>query len=575
MNHDRLGLWENDREYCCNVHLESQLFCSISFHALWAIWCSFCSSILPCRAPWKRPFLIYVVRGREHPVLVYWTFLWIRFQPRTTFGIVSHNSNNSTLPNSRINAFELFLNGLQTLILLQVGLKCFSMRMTFDLLHELLNAEIFCFFHNGMWHSWYSEVNFYFLELGGLVHPRVSPFLFDLGLRFRLCLRVCLQDQQGTGTQLWMDFGSTTGLPFLVEFPVPSRPNKTSFSISSVKGCSPTGLLDIWVWLLLVGSLCCFQQLLNPILSSNYFWWKSLEEAEVTLYTFSFFFLISHIPSHQLSGYNKLGVCRKGWWRSVASDRTLILSFEQVWILTQYTVFWCFLHAVLHVLCKTAVLSGRLSQDLVLISGSTGRMSVLCSNSGFPVSILNWWWNVNLLHIRRDKCTRRSRPRIDTLSCGEGSLGLRLEWPWRARRLKISCLDESVQYWNIFFLPPPPAAKPMNEKQPMTNCFWWHSTRESNTQDCLRNRHWLQWYQSRASTDSLQQCAERQKEVMITQTCNNAHKGKKGSTDLSHFSMNRCLEDMAIEQGVKMVWCQVMVIVVVADIDVSSTSFHM
>ena len=29
-------------------------------------------------------------------------------------------------------------------ILLQVGLKCFSMRMTFDLLHKLLNSEMFC-----------------------------------------------------------------------------------------------------------------------------------------------------------------------------------------------------------------------------------------------------------------------------------------------------------------------------------------------------------------------------------------------------------------------------------------------
>ena len=37
--------------------------------------------------------------------------------------------------------------------------------------------------------------------------------------------------------------------PFLMIFLVPSRPNKTSFSISWVNGCSPTGLpvLDNWV----------------------------------------------------------------------------------------------------------------------------------------------------------------------------------------------------------------------------------------------------------------------------------------------------------------------------------------
>ena len=50
-------------------------------------------------------------------------------------------------------------------ILLQLGLKCFSMRMTLDLLHELANAEIFCLFHTCMWQSRHSEVNVNFLEL--------------------------------------------------------------------------------------------------------------------------------------------------------------------------------------------------------------------------------------------------------------------------------------------------------------------------------------------------------------------------------------------------------------------------
>ena len=45
----------------------------------------------------------------------------------------------------------------------------------------------------------------------------------------------------------------------------------------------------------------------------------------------------------------------------------------------------------------------------------------------------------------------------NTLSWNEGSMGLRPEWPWRARRERISCLDESVQCWNLFLLPPPPA----------------------------------------------------------------------------------------------------------------------
>ena len=76
------------------------------------------------------------------------------------------------------------------------------------------------------------------------------------------------------------------------------------------------------------------------------------------------------------------------------------------------------------------------------------------------------------------------------------------------------------------------------------------------------------------------------KEVLISQTCNNAYKGKrgtdlsdlqqcvqrqKGSTDLSDLSLNRWLDDAAIQQGANRVSCQVTVVVVVTDIDVSST----
>ena len=68
------------------------------------------------------------------------------------------------------------------------------------------------------------------------------------------------------------------------------------------------------------------------------------------------------------------------------------------------------------------------SQDL-----QAERMSVLCSNSGVPLSTLNWWWNVNLLHIRCDKCTRRSCQ--ESIHC-EGSSGLRLEWLLKSSETK-------------------------------------------------------------------------------------------------------------------------------------------
>ena len=58
----------------------------------------------------------------------------------------------------------------------------------------------------------------------------------------------------------------------------------------------------------------------------------------------------------------------------------------------------------------------------------------------------------------------------------------------------------------------------------------------------------MQWCLSRASNEALQQCVQRQ----------------KGSTDLSDFSLNRWLDDAAIQQGENRVSCQVTV-------DVSST----
>ena len=64
-------------------------------------------------------------------------------------------------------------------------------------------------------------------------------------------------------------------------------------------------------------------------------------------------------------------------------------------------------------------------------------------------------------------------------------------------------------------------------------------------------------YKGKRGTDlsDLQQCVQRQ----------------KGSTDLSGLSLNRWLDDAAIQQGANRVSCQVTVVVVVTRIDISST----
>ena len=53
------------------------------FHALNAIWYCFCASVLPCRAPWGRPFLITWCGIERASSLNLWNFCWIRFQPRS------------------------------------------------------------------------------------------------------------------------------------------------------------------------------------------------------------------------------------------------------------------------------------------------------------------------------------------------------------------------------------------------------------------------------------------------------------------------------------------------------------
>ena len=58
-------------------------------------------------------------------------------------------------------------------------------------------------------------------------------------------------------------------------------------------------------------------------------------------------------PSEQLSGYNKLGVYREEWWRSIASDRTSVLSFGASLMSTQLHCVLMFLPCFVHVLCKT------------------------------------------------------------------------------------------------------------------------------------------------------------------------------------------------------------------------------
>ena len=92
-------------------------------------------------------------------------------------------------------------------VLLQIGLKCVSMRMT------LANTEVFCLFHNCMWQSRHSEVNVYFLALceqtDGLSTLHKSLRLIWSASTFSSASLSLSERSTDTGTQLF------TSLPVL------------------------------------------------------------------------------------------------------------------------------------------------------------------------------------------------------------------------------------------------------------------------------------------------------------------------------------------------------------------------
>ena len=91
---------------------------------------------------------------------------------------------------------------------------------------------------------------------------------------------------------------------------------------------SPFLIIEFWVLVGFVGSLCCFQRLLNPISSSNYLDKKSLEEVEVTHILSSF--IISRFHHNNFRDTISWECVGKRWLHSILFDRTSILSVEQV-----------------------------------------------------------------------------------------------------------------------------------------------------------------------------------------------------------------------------------------------------
>ena len=148
-----------------------------------------------------------------------------------------------------------------------------------------------------------------------------------------------------------------------------------------------------------------------------------------------------------------------------------------------------FLPRFLLVRCKTWFGQIKLFWIMViLMHGINGcnEHSLSCPARIFvlPLSILNLWWSVNWPHIQYDNWTRRNCSESIYLSCNKGSMGLRPEWPWRARRSRISCPDGSVQHWNFFLFPPPPAILLFHTS---SDQYWEYSNLFRRSSFCIQN----------------------------------------------------------------------------------------
>ena len=137
----------------------------------------------------------------------------------------------------------MFAEWIVDVILLQVGLKCCSMRMIFAPLYKLLHSEMLCFLYNRVWQSWYSEINFVLLHQYG--SPRTCLIIFNI-------------------------FGCqhTTFCGFVSTY----RSPRTRWICDIIMLLLIKSVLDNWVLVLVrfVGCLNCFLQHQDPNYTSNY-----------------------------------------------------------------------------------------------------------------------------------------------------------------------------------------------------------------------------------------------------------------------------------------------------------------
>ena len=223
---------------------------------------------------------------------------------------------------------------------------------------------------------------------------RVSPFYHDLHLRFGLCLCLYMNVQQTN----WYSCSHERKV-----YRFPEHSNGT-FVLS--QGVFPlyhdlvSGLIGLVGSFLLSSNV--WTQFLHPIMSQGNLRRHSR--------WFIYFFVNDFFSFHPNNFRNTIS-----WECIVKNDSVRSRLIElQSFLLSKFDTdpihrVLMFLPCCMHVPCKTRCFQVDLFRILMVFVHGIHMQKEYCLSFAqifeLPVSILNWWWNANWLHIRHDKCT--------------------------------------------------------------------------------------------------------------------------------------------------------------------------
>ena len=282
---------------------------------------------------------------------------------------------------------------------------------------------MFCFFHNCMWQSWYSEVNVVLLHLYGSLRSGLIFFNF---CRCRTRNFLWILNYIRVSPFLLSAWRPRDQTRYLSRFPL--------WTLAHLR-VSPFLIIGFLVLVGFVGYLCCFQRLLNPIHSSIIFvgnlrWWSRWH---IYLLVYDFF-RFHH--NYFRDTINKLGVYRKGWLRYILFDRTSINPFR--WascISTQYTVSWCLYHffCLYDARCGLVKSSSCGSLWSLFMRFTAVKNTVCHSLLEFRPPAINpeFVMECKLTAHAIWQMNSKTLSGINTLSWSAWTMGLRPEWPWR------------------------------------------------------------------------------------------------------------------------------------------------